>query len=68
MTYEELRKQLQNLPDSTYSHSEKRLLPEQEKLLLEFWPQKRHEDVAKLLGISTTTALKNYRRLTGRKT
>ncbi|HSW65344.1 MAG TPA: hypothetical protein VLH56_18855 [Dissulfurispiraceae bacterium] len=68
MTYEQLRDQLMELPDSTFAHAEKKLTSEQEKLLLEFWPQKRHEDVAKLLGISSTTALKNYRRLTGRKT
>lgn len=67
MTYEQLRAQFSELPDSTFAHSEKTLTVEQEKLLLEFWPQKRHEDVAKLLGISSTTALKNYRRLTGKK-
>ena len=68
MTYEEMRKKMGELPDSTLAHATKELSSEQEKLLLEFWPQKRHDDVAKMLGISATTALKNYRRLTGRST
>lgn len=33
-------------------------------LLLKYWPEKRHEDVARLLGMSVKTAEAWYRELT----
>lgn len=35
-----------------------------DKLLLMYWPIKKHEDVAKLLQLCTATCLKRYRQLT----
>ena len=32
------------------------------ELFMEFWPKRNHEDVAKLFGLSTQTALRIYRR------
>ena len=31
-------------------------------LFMEYWPKRNHEDVAKLFGLSTQTALRIYRR------
>jgi len=37
---------------------------EKDELLLKYWPNKKHEGVAKLLGVCSATALKRYRELT----
>lgn len=40
------------------------LFDEELALFLEYWPKRNHEDVAKLFGLSTQTALRIYRRHT----
>ena len=39
--------------------------PEKDAALVEYWPTRRHEDVARALGVSKNTALYRYRFLTG---
>lgn len=40
------------------------LFDEELALFLEYWPKRNHDDVAKLFGLSTQTALRIYRRHT----
>jgi hypothetical protein len=36
---------------------------EEDAILLEYWPKRKHDDVAKALGVCTDTALGRYREL-----
>lgn len=52
-----------SLPDAKTSRKY-RFTKEQDAALLKYWPMKKHEDVAQLLGVATQTALRRYRELT----
>ena len=58
----DLRARLKALP-AAGSHHDCPLDKDKQTLLLEFWPIRRHKLVARELGISHTTALMWYRRL-----
>ncbi len=53
----------ENLSPAGRQYACKKLSRRQEGQLLKYWPIKNHDEVAEALGISTTTALKYYRRL-----
>lgn len=38
--------------------------PEEDAILLKYWPVKNHDELAQVLGCSTTLALRRYRELT----
>jgi len=64
---EETLRRFQELPDVKDSHPGWQPTPEQDALLLRFWPIKTHRSVAKALGVSYNTALRRYRELAGEK-
>ena len=60
----DLRERLESLPDKTREPGI-RWTAEMDAALLRYWPDKRHADVAKALGMSVNPALDRYRKLTG---
>jgi len=58
-----LRKRLEALPPLERKYGMK-LNPEKLSALVEFWPLAQHRALAEELGISHTTALRYYRKLT----
>ncbi len=65
---EKIKMELDALPDlkSGPHFNERQWSKEEDELLLLYWPVKHHEQVAKALGVSSQTALKRYRFLTGK--
>lgn len=53
-----------NLPDSGPNAIGKQWAEKEDQMLLKYWPIKKHSEVARLLQVSSTTALKRYRELT----
>ena len=64
MDINELRKKLEALEDGGPHSTKKHFSSEMDELLLEFWPIKKHREVARLLGVHEDTALNRYRELT----
>lgn len=52
----------ESMPDATIRPT---WTKEKEALLVKYWPIKKHAEVAKALDVSTNTALKKFRELTG---
>jgi len=61
---EETLKRFEALPQAGQYREGKVWNPQEDALLLRYWPIKRHKEVADLLGVCTNTALKRYRQLT----
>lgn len=53
---------LEALPDVRGS-KQRKFSAEEDDALLRYWPVKRHEDVAKVIGVSESTARRRYREL-----
>ena len=51
----------EGLPDRPYK--KKLFTKDMDEKLLRYWPIKRHTEVARLLKVSSTTAIKRYREL-----
>jgi len=56
-------RRFQELPDGGGGRTGWQPTPEQDELLLRFWPIKNHDAVARALGVCRGTALKRYREL-----
>ena len=55
---------LEALPDRTVKGIKIIWTPELDEALLKYWPTKRHDQVAKILGLSQTSCIARYRHLT----
>ena len=62
-----VREKLAALPDRV-GHARGRVwTKEEDAALLEFWPIKRHSDIARMLGVAAETARTRYERLIAEK-
>ena len=61
----EMLAKLEALPGNKCGQKGKEWTEEQDAALVKFWKVKRQQDVAKLLGVNTSTARKRYLEITG---
>ena len=52
------------LPDNSLGVRRRVWTPEEDAILVKYWPSKNKESVAKALGVDTNTARRHYRELT----
>jgi len=55
---------LEALPDKCNTGTRINWTPELDAALLKYWPVKRHDQIAKILGICQTSCVARYRQLT----
>ena len=60
----DMRARFDALPDKGGSPLRRKWKPEEDAMLLAYWPIKQHGAVAKALGVDKATALARYRELT----
>lgn len=60
----DLVKRFEELPPGSDSRVGHQWTDEEDALLLKYWPVKNHQEIARILNVSATTALKRYRKLT----
>lgn len=58
-----IRSRLDSLPEP-HSESKRIWTKDEDGVLLDYWNKRKHDDVAKALGVCTDTALARYRELT----
>ena len=60
-----IRKYLDSLPSPDNCYNKKIWSDKEDAILKEYWPIRKHADVARALGVSKDTALARYRELKG---
>lgn len=63
-----LLEKMEALPDRVGHMKGRTWTPEEDAALLAGWPVKRHDDVARMLGVSRNTAQRRYEELTEART